>query len=163
MRTTSCAGRTRTPAQRVRVFRAGGTRPRTMLMVAFINAQHAAYGVESICAVLPIASSTYYEHPTQGYSRQAPPGASTVQRLGYARRFGACTTRTSRPRARARCGTSSGAKGSGRRALRRRAADTQGWSCVVSSAATASISTLRSRRRYRGPRVRNTRVSMVLQ
>jgi putative transposase len=31
-------------------------------MVAFIDAHRAAYGVEPICAVLPIAPSTYYEH-----------------------------------------------------------------------------------------------------
>ena len=31
-------------------------------MVAFIDAHRGAYGVEPICAVLPIAPSTYYEH-----------------------------------------------------------------------------------------------------
>jgi len=31
-------------------------------MVAFIDAHRAAYGVESICAVLPIAPATYYTH-----------------------------------------------------------------------------------------------------
>ena len=31
-------------------------------MVAFIDAHRAAYGVEPICAVLPIAPSVYYEH-----------------------------------------------------------------------------------------------------
>jgi transposase InsO family protein len=31
-------------------------------MVAFIDAHRAAYGVEPICAVLPIAPSTYYAH-----------------------------------------------------------------------------------------------------
>ena len=30
-------------------------------MVAFIDAHREAYGVEPICAVLPIAPSTYYE------------------------------------------------------------------------------------------------------
>lgn len=30
-------------------------------MVRFIDAHRVAYGVEPICAVLPIASSTYYE------------------------------------------------------------------------------------------------------
>ncbi len=30
-------------------------------MVAFIDDHRAAYGVEPICAVLPIAPSTYYE------------------------------------------------------------------------------------------------------
>ena len=31
-------------------------------MIAFIDAQRDAYGVEPICRVLPIAPSTYYEH-----------------------------------------------------------------------------------------------------
>src|SRR5688572_23428724 len=31
-------------------------------MVAFIDAHRATYGVEPICAVLPIAPSTYYLH-----------------------------------------------------------------------------------------------------
>jgi hypothetical protein len=31
-------------------------------MVSFIDAHRAAYGVESICAQLPIAPSLYYEH-----------------------------------------------------------------------------------------------------
>ena len=38
-------------------------------MVAFIDAHRAAYGVEPICAVLPIAPSTYYE----AKARQADP------------------------------------------------------------------------------------------
>jgi len=38
-------------------------------MVAFIDAHRGAYGVESICAVLPIAPSTYYEQK----ARQACP------------------------------------------------------------------------------------------
>ncbi|MBX3132318.1 MAG: IS3 family transposase [Gemmatimonadaceae bacterium] len=42
-------------------FAFGGARPPTQLMVAFIDAHRAAYGVEPICAVLPIAPSTYYE------------------------------------------------------------------------------------------------------
>ena len=35
-------------------------------MVAFIDAHRAAYGVESICAQLPIAPSQYYEHKARG-------------------------------------------------------------------------------------------------
>jgi putative transposase len=38
-------------------------------MIAFIDAHRDAYGVESICAQLPIAPSTYYEHK----SRQIDP------------------------------------------------------------------------------------------
>jgi transposase InsO family protein len=39
-------------------------------MVAFVDAHRAEYGVEPICAELPIAPSTYYEHK----ARQADPG-----------------------------------------------------------------------------------------
>jgi len=39
-------------------------------MVAFVDAHRTEYGVEPICAELPIAPSTYYEHK----SRQADPG-----------------------------------------------------------------------------------------
>jgi putative transposase len=38
-------------------------------MVTFIDEHRAAYGVEPICAVLPIAPSTYYSHK----ARQADP------------------------------------------------------------------------------------------
>ncbi len=38
-------------------------------MVAFIDAHRGAYGVEPICAVVPIAPSSYYEHK----ARQADP------------------------------------------------------------------------------------------
>ncbi len=38
-------------------------------MVSFIDAERASYGVEPICAVLPIAPSTYYEHK----AREAAP------------------------------------------------------------------------------------------
>ena len=46
----------------VRVFRAGGARPPTEVVVSFIGAHRSEYGVEPICNVLPIAPSTYYEH-----------------------------------------------------------------------------------------------------
>lgn len=39
-------------------------------MVAFIDRHREVYGVESICALLPIAPSTYYEHK----AREADPG-----------------------------------------------------------------------------------------
>src|SRR5262245_56665466 len=39
------------------------------MMVSFIDQHRAAYGVESICAQLPIAPSTYYEHK----AREAKP------------------------------------------------------------------------------------------
>ncbi len=40
------------------------------MMVAFIDTHRDAYGVEPICAQLPIAPSTYYEHK----AREADPG-----------------------------------------------------------------------------------------
>jgi hypothetical protein len=45
----------------VGLFRPGGARPPRELMVAFIDTHRASYGVEPICAVLPIAPSTFYE------------------------------------------------------------------------------------------------------
>jgi len=39
-------------------------------MVSFIDEHRAEYGVESICAQLPIAPSQYYEHK----AREADPG-----------------------------------------------------------------------------------------
>ncbi|WP_143728825.1 IS3 family transposase [Microbulbifer sp. GL-2] len=41
-------------------FGPGGARPQTEVMVAFIDQEREAHGVESICEVLPIAPSTYY-------------------------------------------------------------------------------------------------------
>src|SRR5690606_31958567 len=40
----------------------GGARPPREVMVAFIDAHRDEYGVEPICAELPIAPATYYEH-----------------------------------------------------------------------------------------------------
>jgi hypothetical protein len=42
-------------------FRPGGARPPTEVMVSFIDKNKSSYGVEPICALLPIAPSTYYE------------------------------------------------------------------------------------------------------
>ena len=46
-------------------------------MIAFIDAQRDAYGVEPICRVLPIAPSTYYEHVAQ---RRDPLRLSALRR-----------------------------------------------------------------------------------
>ncbi|MFD2072670.1 IS3 family transposase [Azotobacter chroococcum] len=43
-------------------FCPGGARPPLQAMKAFIDDHRQVYGVEPICKVLPIASSTYYEH-----------------------------------------------------------------------------------------------------
>ena len=53
----------------VGVFRPGGVRPPVHVMVSFIDDHRDAYGVEPICAELPIASSTYYEQK----AREADP------------------------------------------------------------------------------------------
>ena len=52
----------RDPAQGVGVFCPGGARPPAQAMIAFIDDHRAAYGVEPICKVLPIAPSTYHAH-----------------------------------------------------------------------------------------------------
>ena len=54
--------------QGVCVFRPGGARPPRQVMLAFIDAHREQYGVESICKLLPIAPSTYYEH--KGHARR---------------------------------------------------------------------------------------------
>src|SRR5438876_8625475 len=46
-------------------FRPGGARPPTEVMVAFIDAEREAHGVEPICAQPPIAPSTYYAQKAQ--------------------------------------------------------------------------------------------------
>ena len=43
-------------------FRAGGARPPTEGMVAFIATARELYGVEPMCSVLPIAPATYVRH-----------------------------------------------------------------------------------------------------
>ncbi|MFD1985480.1 IS3 family transposase [Mesorhizobium newzealandense] len=43
-------------------FCPGGARPPVQAMIAFIDDHRQAHGVEPICKVLPIASSTYHDH-----------------------------------------------------------------------------------------------------
>jgi len=51
-------------------------------MIAFIDAHRAAYGVEPICRVLPIAPSTYHEHAARrADSARLPPRAQRDARL----------------------------------------------------------------------------------
>ena len=47
---------------RGRLFRPGGVRPPTEILIAFIDEHPDAHGAEPICKVLPISRSTYYEH-----------------------------------------------------------------------------------------------------
>jgi putative transposase len=44
-------------------------------MIAFIDDHHAAYGVEPICRVLPIAPSTYHAHA----ARRADPDRASAR------------------------------------------------------------------------------------
>ena len=53
------------------------------MMVAFIDAHRAAYGVEPICAVVPIAPSVYYEHKARERAPERRPAVlSTMERCG---------------------------------------------------------------------------------
>jgi len=66
---------------RRRFFCAGGARPPTEVMVSLINQHRQEYGVESMCSVLPIAPSTYYEQAR----RQREPGLlSREKRVQFA-------------------------------------------------------------------------------
>src|SRR3954469_13783902 len=56
------ATRERNSEESLCVFRPGGARPPSEVMVAFIDDHRPQFGVEPICAVLPIAPSTYYRH-----------------------------------------------------------------------------------------------------
>jgi hypothetical protein len=57
-------------------------------MVGFIDDHRDVYGVESICAVLPIAPSTYFQHKAQ----QADP----TRRSARAQRNSACSCTSTR-------------------------------------------------------------------
>src|SRR5688500_17259274 len=57
--------RQRDPEEGGGVFRPGGARPPSEVMVAFIDQHRDTYGVEPICAVLPIAPSTYFLRTAQ--------------------------------------------------------------------------------------------------
>ena len=59
--------------QGIGVFRPGGTRPPRQVMLSFIDAHRNQYEVESICKLLPIAPSTYYEHKARQRDPKRPP------------------------------------------------------------------------------------------
>jgi hypothetical protein len=79
------------------------------MMLQFLDAHRDAYGVERICAVLPIAPAVYYEHKARerDADRQPPRVRHDV---GCARRSVASGGTTARSTASARCGTSSRAR-----------------------------------------------------
>ena len=87
-------------------FRAGGARPPTEVMVAFIDTVRELYGVEPMCAVLPIAPATYFR--TQAVSDgilHFGPGAPNGMR-GSRRKSIGSGTRTSASMALAKSGDS---------------------------------------------------------
>ena len=91
----------RDPAEGVGVFRAGGARPPRAVMVAFVDAHREQYGVEPICAEVPIAPSTYYEQKAREADPAAAPGPGAAGRGAAAGRSsgsGRRTTRSTGPR-----------------------------------------------------------------
>ncbi|WP_156885221.1 IS3 family transposase [Acidihalobacter ferrooxydans] len=63
-------------------FGPGGARPQTEEMIAYIDGHKDRYGVEPICAVLPIAPSTYYEHKArEAAPERLPPRVKRDQAL----------------------------------------------------------------------------------
>ena len=56
-------------------------------MVTFIDQHRDEYGVEPICAVLPIAPSTYFLHQAQQQDPTTPVGAGAAGRRAARRRF----------------------------------------------------------------------------
>ncbi len=117
-RESGAEARERDPAQGVGVFRPGGARPPTEVMVAFIDEHRDAYGVEPICAQLPIAPSTYYARKAQEQRSGAAvrPARSAMRRCAW--RSSASGTRTSASTAPRRSGGSSAAKAIASRAAR---------------------------------------------
>jgi putative transposase len=89
------------PTQGVGLFCPGGARPPVQAMIAFIDDHRAAYGVEPICKVLPIAPSMSMQ-PSGPIRRSCPPGQSGMCLLR--RRSGVCLPRISRSTGCARSG-----------------------------------------------------------
>src|SRR5690242_10019299 len=85
------------------VFRPGGARPPSEVMFSFIDQHRQTSGVEPICAVLPIAPSTYFlQKASNGIRRHDRRGGNaTTSSVGP---FSACGTTTSRSTRRGRCG-----------------------------------------------------------
>jgi transposase InsO family protein len=86
----------RDPPEGVGGFRPRGARPPRAVMVAFIDAHRGVYGVEPICAVLPMAPSVYYAHKAWAHTL-AGGGGRTERSTGCARSgssFSAATAAT---------------------------------------------------------------------
>src|SRR2546422_11181470 len=59
---------------RFKQLREGGARPPSQVMVGFIDEHREKFGVEPICAVLPIAPSLYYELKARDRDPHRRPG-----------------------------------------------------------------------------------------
>ena len=88
-------------------------------MVAFVGAQRDVYGVEPICAVLPIAPSTYYEAKAREARSESAHGADAALREAIGRVWPHQSLRVRR----AESVGPAHARGRGRPALCRRATD----------------------------------------
>ena len=90
-------------------------------MVGFIDDHRETFGVEPICAVLPIAPSLYYELKARDHDPQRRPARARRDVSGWSSTSPACGGRTARSTGSARSGSSSGAKGRSSPAVRWRA------------------------------------------
>ena len=102
----------RDPAEGVGIFRPGGARPPSEMMVSCIDAHRAAYGVEPICAGLPIAPALYYElkaREREPARQPARPGRGGTR--PWASTLGGCGARTGKSTGCARSGSNCSAKG----------------------------------------------------
>jgi putative transposase len=59
-------------------FRAGGVRPPTEVMMTFIDQHRERFAVESICAMLSVAPSTYFRWKAAAARADAALGARTA-------------------------------------------------------------------------------------
>ena len=90
------------------------------MMVAFVDAHRGAYGVEPICAVLPIAPSVYYEHKARARNPERPPPRARRD-LSRAEPMGRVWRSTGRSPGSARSGRNGSAKATPSPAARWRA------------------------------------------
>ena len=79
-------------------------------MVRFIDDHRDAYGIESICAVVPIAPSTYFRQQGAAGGSDASAGAGAARRRAARGDSAGLGRATSRCTGRGRCGGSCGAK-----------------------------------------------------
>ena len=121
----------RDPAEGVGVFRPGGARPPSRSDGRRSSTSTAsAYGVEPICAVLPIAPSMYYEHKAAGRDPDAPAGAGAAGRGAARAHRPRVARRTARSTASRKVWRQLRREGHRRGALYGGAADAARWACA---------------------------------